>query len=401
MGRRPTTGGVTPAGDRIAVRFVWRGEDIRPTLDLKPTAANLAHARRMRALILREIEDGTFVLANHFPAYRFAARHEAGNEEEQRTLRDWFEVWARLSVRSMEASTLAIYKRHMAAYWLPVFGHKQPRSIKTEALLSHLSALAVERLDVVTGARGKALSRKTQNNIMIPLRGVLELACRALKLANPCDGIDNLKVQKAQPDPFTADEVEIILAKALELEGEDVRDWFEFAFFAGMRVSEQIALPWSAVDLRLGTAAVRGAVVMGKAKDRTKTHTERTVELNDRALAVIQRQRAKTQMQPHGRVFATFGQPAKPWHDEQVQWRIWTRILRYTRVRPRPPKECRDTSVTMALQSGAAVMYVAQQHGHSVQVMLASYAKWLPNADAGRNRDAVNRAIAADVTVQK
>jgi integrase len=55
----------------------------------------------------------------------------------------------------------------------------------------------------------------------------------------------------------------------------------------------------------------------------------------------------------------------------------------------------------MALQSGAAVMYVAQQHGHSVQVMLASYAKWLPNADAGRNRDAVNRAIAADVTVQK
>jgi integrase len=139
---------------------------------------------------------------------------------------------------------------------------------------------------------------------------VLELACRALKLANPADGIDNLKVQKAQPDPFTADEVEIILSKALELEGEDVRDWFEFAFFAGMRVSEQIALPWSAVDLRLGTAAVRGAVVMGKAKDRTKTHTERTVELNDRALAVIQRQRAKTALQPHGRVFATFGRKA-------------------------------------------------------------------------------------------
>lgn len=394
MGRRSTTGGVTPAGNRIAVRITWKGEDIRPTLDLKPTAANLLHARRLRATILQEIKDGTFVLASHFPNYRFASHHEQGNAEENRTFKEWFDLWAKLSARSLENSTLTIYKRHMAAYWLPALGGMAPRRITNEVILRRLADLATERFDEATGKVSKALSRKTQNNVMIPLRAVLGLACKSLKIPDPTEGIDNLKTQKPPPDPFTAEETEIVLAKIRELEGDEAHDWFEFAFFAGLRVSEQIALPWADVDLRAKTIVVRGAVVLGKAKDSTKTHVERTVELNDRAAGVIERQRARTQMQRHGRVFATIGQPSKHWHDDQIQWRVWNRVLRLTGVRYRAPKECRDTSVTLALQAGADVVWVASQHGHSVQVMLKSYAKWIPNADRGRNRAAVNRSLA-------
>ena len=33
------------------------------------------------------------------------------------------------------------------------------------------------------------------------------------------------------------------------------------------------------------------------------------------------------------------------------------------------------------------------QHGHSVQVMMRDYAKWIPSADRGANLAAVNAAI--------
>jgi len=386
---------VTPAGDRIQVRFTWRGQELRPTLALKPTAANLAHARRLRRQVVEEIRDGVFVLAKHFPDYKFAGKVAPEGEAEQRTMRDWAKVWKELSARSVEHSTLAIYWRHLNAYWLPALGDLLPRRITRETILRQLATLAAERVDPETGETLKPLGRKTQNNIMIPLRGVLALACSTLKLSDPTEGIDNLKVQKPDPDPFTLEEVEIILTKLRELEGEAMADWFEFAFFAGLRSSEQVALPWADVDLRTMTVIVRGAQVMGKAKDRTKTHRERVVELNDRAAAVLVRQRARTQAQRHGKVFGWASDPSHAWRDEQVQWRAWARVMKLTGVRYRAPKECRDTSVTLALQAGASPVWVAAQHGHSVQVMLTSYAKWIPSADRGRNRSAVNAALTA------
>ncbi|HET9642506.1 MAG TPA: hypothetical protein VFP68_03905 [Burkholderiaceae bacterium] len=53
---------------------------------------------------------------------------------------------------------------------------------------------------------------------------------------------------------------------------------------------------WTDVDLRSGTILVRRAKVMTEEKERTKTYRERTVELNKRAAAVIDRQRARTQV---------------------------------------------------------------------------------------------------------
>jgi hypothetical protein len=70
--------------------------------------------------------------------------------------------------------------------------------------------------------------------------------------------------------------------------------------------------------------------------------------------------------------------------------------LKQAKVRYRPPKECRDTSVTLALQAGADPVWVAKQHGHSLTVMMKDYAKWIPGADRGRNLAAINRALDAN-----
>lgn len=392
MGRKSETDGVTPHRGRIQIRFTWRGKELRPTLALKPTAPNLKHARRLRESILADIKAGTLILTDYFPDYKHAQQHQ---EKDGRTLSEWADVWEKLAARRLEDSTLRIYVRHLKAYWLSEFGHEMPAAITHERILVRLAELASERFDETSGRTIKPLSRKTQNNIMIPLRSVFALICKADKnMSDPTEGIDNLKPQKALPDPFSMEEVGVILAEIEKRNGAEMADYFEFAFFAGLRPSEQIALLWQDVDLRAGVIMVRRSRVLAKDKERTKTAVGREVELNHRALGVIDRQRARTQLAGE-HVFKS-PQTGRAWHDEQMQRRIWVAALKQAKVRYRPPKECRDTSVTLALQAGADPVWVAKQHGHSLTVMMKDYAKWIPGADKGRNLAALNLALAAD-----
>jgi integrase len=234
---KPRVKGVRPMGDGIEVRFQVDGQTYRPRLPLRATAANLRHAGKVREQVMRDIAAGTFHILDHFPNYRLASKLQGELPTRHRTIAQWFEVWADVSRRNLEHSTLAIYKRHMAAYWLPVFGHLKPGQVTNEMILRRLAALD-------RGIDGHiALSRKTQNNIMVPLRGVFKMASRAPGAgANPCAGIDNLKVQHPAPDPFTQEEVDLALVRVLALNGEAWRDWFEFAAYAGLRTSEQTAL---------------------------------------------------------------------------------------------------------------------------------------------------------------
>ena len=193
--------------------------------------------------------------------------------------------------------------------------------------------------------------------------------------------------------------MEAILRAMLKRNGPEWADYFTFPFFAGLRASEQIALLWADVDLRSGAVLVHRSRVMTQDKQRTKTHKQCLVELNQRAADVIQRQRARTQaagaevfLNPH---------TDKAYLDEQTQRRIWTLALRAAGVRYRPPKECRGTSVTMALMAAANPMWVAMQHGHSLQAMMRDYAKWIPSADRGQNLATVNAAIGATSEARK
>ena len=395
MGAGQKAGGCYPVGDAIEVRFTYLDKPRRVRLSLKPNAANLKHARRQREQIVLEIKNGTFNFLTHFPDYKFAEKLKDETPGDARTFRDWFDVWAKLSVRDLEHATLTVYKKHMACYWLPTLGHLHPAKITHEKVLSHLAVLASDRVDAATNKPIKAISRKTQNNILIPLRGVFEMIARSpgWTLPNPAAGIDNLKVQQPEPDPFSMEEIELALsAIRAKSHGAVMADYFEFACFAGLRPSEQIALLWEDVDLRTATVRVRRARVMAKDKERTKTNVERSVELNSRAAAVLQRQRSRTQAA--GDVVFRNPNTDRGWNDEQKQGTAWQLALRSCGIRHRPPKELRDTSVTLALTSGADPWWVAQQHGHSLQVMLKSYAKWMPQGDRGRNRDAVNKALA-------
>ena len=67
---------------------------------------------------------------------------------------------------------------------------------------------------------------------------------------------------------------------------------------------------------------------------------------------------------------------------EITRWR-WSESIKALNIRRREPYHARHSSVTWQLMLGKNLLWVAKQHGHSVEVMLRMYAAWLD----GTNHD--------------
>lgn len=383
MGRKSSTGGVSPLGDRIQLYFRFQGQKCRPTLDLKPTPPNLAHAKRLVADIEERIRHGRFDLAKEFPAYKGLNRFTSDDRPIQapKTFKQYGDLWLETKGR-LSPSTIDGYRRVLAAHWYPWFGTRLISTILPS--------------EVQTRLGGLKQGRKTHNNILDPGRQVFKLALGdgAIK-CNPCEGIDFLPLQLAEPDPFSLEEVELVLPKLRERWGEEISDYYEFAFFSGLRPSEQIESRWDRdADLRNGTLRVQRARVENTVKD-TKTYDNRTVELNGRALGVLKRQFDRTGLAGEYIWLSPFSGNGRvrgqPWLDEHRQGEMFRTVLKLMKLRQRPAKNTRHTYATILLMAGAKPAWAAAQLGHSVTMFEKRYAKWIPGADRGEELAKVER----------
>ncbi|RZT92559.1 hypothetical protein EV670_3537 [Rivibacter subsaxonicus] len=65
-------------------------------------------------------------------------------------------------------------------------------------------------------------------------------------------------------------------------------------------------------------------------------------------------------------------------------------------IRYRRPYNMRHTYATMMLMAGMAPAFCAGQMGHSVEVFLGTYAKWLPGAGDAAEMAKLENAIGPD-----
>lgn len=363
---------MTPAGERIQLYFRFQGQKCRPTLDMKPTPPNLTHARRLVADIERRIALGTFDLSKEFPAYKGLSRFGIAKAPAH-TFRQYGALWLGTKGK-LSPSTLDGYEKVLEAHWYPWF---EDRPIA-----------AILPSDVAAKLGGLPGSRKTHNNVFDPGRQVFELAkADGVIQANPCDGIAFLELPDPEPDPYTLEEVDLILPKIRERWGDELHDYFEFAFFSGLRPSEQIESRWDLdVDRRARTLRVQRARVKKTVKD-TKTYENRTVELHGRAAAALERQFTRSGLAGGYVWLSPFhgnGRKAgQPWRDEHRQGEMFRAAVRLLGLRQRPAKNTRHTYATMLLMAGAKPSWAASQMGHSLDMFLRRYAKWIPGADRG------------------
>lgn len=334
-------------------------------LDLAPTPANLRAAHRLLTRIIDAVRAGVYRRENFFDS--------PGKTTGRTSFRTYGDEWMKTLV--LEKSTIRSYRTGLWG-WYKHFGDTPIQQITPSDIRK---AIAI---------RAKELAGQTLNNHLSPLRSVFAMALEDGEITkDPTAGIKNVKRQKASPDPLTAEERDLVLEylQTRTFSGsQQVANYFELAFFTGMRPSELIALRWGDVDWRRKKLRVSRARVDGVEKG-TKTHTIRDIDLGERALATLTRQKVFTFMK--GTDAEIFNNPrtGKPWVDPQLQRRKhWSPTLRALGIRERDAYQTRHTYATLLLMGGVNPKWIQKQLGHASLAMLFEvYGTWIDDADGG------------------
>jgi integrase len=362
---------------KIRIWFAYQGERCFESLNLLPTQANWRAAARLRAEIVEKIRHGLFNYSDYFPDSPRA--QNLGKA----TFGAFTELWLQGQTH-LAKSTLEGYRKSLDFHLLPKLAHRTLESITHTELMALFGSIPFQ-------------SAKTRNNTLIPLRRIFDAAyLDGLIPANPAARIRNQKVQKDPPDPLSLAEVEAVLIHMAAHYPEPIHSYFEFAFFTGMRTSELIALQWADIDWTRRTATVQRAKVRHEIKHTTKTSVRRDVELNSRALAALERQRKYTQLKAEW-IFLNPNTGEPFLDDRPVRRWAWTPTLKALGLRHRECYQTRHTYATIALMSGANPAWAAAQLGHSTQMFLNVYSRWIAEADGRRELSKLEAMIGVSI----
>ena len=334
-------------------------------IPMPPTAANIKFAERMVVDIKNAIRLDRFNVHDFFP--------EGGVVKTGLTVGDQIDLW--LSVQRLEASSRQAYKAG-ANHWKKATCNAQGKK------LGDMQIPALTHTHVKFAIAQWTKSGKTMNNYLQVLREAMGQAkYEGLTLINPV--IDpkteesfSMPYQKPDADPFSATEVDQIIASMREKYPEQIANFTEFWMWTGLRTAELFALQWESVDFANGYFAVNESLVRGVHKKKTKTNYTRRVKLNSRALAALTRQRQHTQL-AGGRIFQD-PRYDQAWIDERAFRRsFWAPTLKRLGIRYRRPYNCRHTYATALIMANANHKWASLQMGHSVEMFQKTYTKWI------------------------
>lgn len=388
MGRRGSAS-IRVLPTALSIRFTFEGARKEITLTVKgkamaPTKANQLYANRLAAEVQNRIDQGTFSMAEFFPEHAGVAQPGVGPV----TVASQLDTY--IGSLRIEESTKAGYMSAVR-FWKAAPCDKKGTPLGTLTLrstkLSHVLTAIASRPN---------LTGKTINNYVDVLRDAFALAVADdLLQENVVAEVKRAKHQKPPPDPFTPAERDAIIADFAEHYPGQPHNMVDFWMWSGPRTSEIWGLRWPNVGLAGNEVEISEANVRGKQKKRTKTNTARLVHLNSRAAAALQRQRPFTQL-AGGHVFKDPRYDTS-WGDERAFRRsFWEPCLKRLGLRYRRPYQMRHTYATAMLMAGMTPAFCAKQLGHSVEVFLQTYAKWIDGDANEREMRRMEAMISGD-----
>ncbi|WP_230630210.1 GPO family capsid scaffolding protein [Comamonas testosteroni] len=234
-------------------------------------------------------------------------------------------------------------------------------------------------------AYGDVLAVKTEE---VDIGGQKKLALLAQAARSVARRVDVIRMMVRM---IGVDEDKPINALPAVKRAEKARNYFELAFFSGMRPSEQIAMQWSKVDLKAGKMLVDAARTRGEEKG-TKTGNTRTVELTANALEALRRQKTSSHKNA---VYVFETEQGKPFGSTDIPLDSWWRpTVSALGLRYRDARQTRHTFATMCLMAGITPGWVAMQMGHSIEMFFRVYSRWIQGADQGAERRKLDAFIA-------
>ena len=375
--------GISLRAGSLVIDFRFRNRRCRETIkNLKPTKTNIKWAQRKRAAILHEIAQETFDYASHFPDSNKAALF-SGPQRQPKTVNETLDEWLDILKPQLAASSYRTYKNRANKYIREDFG------------TSYVHKISRTDIELWRRQLSSRFNNKTINEACLILRAIFQTA-KADRLIdyNPMEDLKNLAIHHDEPDPFTRNEINRILAtptpKTQEL------NMIQFAFWSGVRLSELISLAWEDMDWERKTIQVRRARVDRVYKVPKTRHSVRTIELTAPAIDALHQQRSFTEMQQpidvtvvqadnktqrneQLRFIFHRSNYATPFPDDgTVREQFWKNHLKRAKVRYRGPNHTRHTFVSQMLTAGMPKDWIAMQCGHTNTAMIDKhYGKWI------------------------
>ena len=206
----------------------------------------------------------------------------------------------------------------------------------------------------------KGLSRASQARHLAALRGLHKFACaEGMAPLDPSEGVGATRGSRPLPNFLSVDEVDRLLSQPDARTPQGARDqaMLEVLYASGLRVSELVALPLSAIDAQGGVVRVRG-----------KGGKERIVPVGERARSClgIYLSSARQRLLGVRRSPDLFVTPRGGRMTRQGFWKLIGRHARAAGIGQRVyPHSLRHSFATHLLERGADLRAVQAMLGHA------------------------------------
>ena len=365
--------GVEFANSSIRVRFYWNGRRYCETTPYPQTAKGIKSATALRAQVVSLIKLGIMDEQRYcelFPSSIQVSRSTSP------TLFEYAQDW--LDSREIAKGTRKNYLSSLNLYWMPHLARRPVDQITS----AELRKLIVKIKWSTPSVKRSAMNRLGAILNTAVLDGMIE--------RNPLASIELPKRLNKDVDPFEQSEVELIIAHLYKEASPFTRiyaAYFEFAMFTGMRPCEIMALRWDEIDEDKRTARICRIVADRQIRERVKNKKVRVVLLNERAMKALAEAKANaehraTREMQHAHSPYVFP-PSKGnefVNETSVLHKHFKQALIALSLRERPQYNCRHTYATLCLMTGMNPAFIANQLGHSVQMLLSTYARWISSA---------------------
>ena len=360
---------------KLIADFRYMGIRCRETTNLEDNAYNRRILKKRLEQLQAEITLGSFEYEKYFPKSKRVEEFKEKRSQQiaVQTKVPLFKEFTELWFKQKQIEWRDSYQQKVSIviknYLIPAFGNQVLSKIKKSDLLNFRASLA----KVTHGKDQTSLKASRINQIMTPLRMILNDAAERYDFESPYKNINNLKESKIEVTPFSLEEVHKILTAVRE----DFRPYYTIRFFTGMRTSEIDGLQWKNIDLQRREIHIREALVNG-VLGGTKTYgSDRTIQMNDRVYQAFLQQKSLNNGKSD---FVFCNRDGGPLDYRLVNKRVWHPILRFLGLTPRRAYQTRHTAATLWLAAGENPEWVARQLGHSTTEMLFRvYSRYIPN----------------------
>lgn len=378
----------------LIIDFYFRGMRCREQTALPDTSQNRKKVQKLIDRMEEEISLGTFDYARYFPGSARLAKFSetpmnlsikslaaavsgaVGQDAESKAVhvssplfKEFADVWYSEMEVEWRKSHKKVIRSDLDKVLIPRFGDKEVGQITKADILAFRAELA----KVQARGRQSTLSNRRINKILNPLRQILNEAADRYDFRTPFQKIKQLKVKQSDVEPFTLDEVKLIIDRVRT----DFRNYYVTRFFTGMRTGEIDGLQWKYVDFDRRLIMVRETIVLG---EESETKTDGSVRDIQMSQLVYDALRAQEKATKHLSKFVFCGRDGGVLHHRNVTQRVWYPLLRHLGIKPRRPYQTRHTAATLWLASGESPQWIARQLGHTTTEMLFRvYARFVPN----------------------